>query len=1021
MFTNLFELVRLNFDTDNPGATGAALAAFGVLKAALGNEQLPEDEAQLRYILTDLLRNRPLTPWRLPIDENGLHSESVSLPASLLARVWWDVERETDTRYGGQYGARLAISNQPSMSLADVLSSLRSLSGQLLGYVPGPFGMESTWSGISSIIVPIVLPSDWQWGWPLRIGVLPEPGIHELTSSVRAQDMFRRNLASISILGEDDTECDLLMAPMPISAIDGNLRSLGLHIRAGAVATFTDRPVRIHQLDTSVNVLHQQLGACAFAVHVIPDSFIGAWADYFVRTLSHNMPLDVALWKADIASSSQGREYDKQHPLPVIIADPDFLNRAMLKQTVEDLAGRMERLSDLGSITLSPPAASRLGVPEGEYDFIDLTSRLRAMAADADQFFDAERDEATAVSELEQSVASIESRSVRKLYADLTFSDLSTNTRIEDTEEPLIEERTYELEVALRGTRTGVSYRGASPKTVAPPPAGEQVELLVIVSAREEDFDIPNPVQLLHLPAEVQADSDINAVFEVTPQRRTTDKSSLAEIEVRILYEFNLIEHLVLNAEVLDRNTPAHALITNLGLAPPIFVKQDSSVGRDYTDLVRNLQPRQMSIDIRRADDLYRFSITARENAYPESGEQNREVALHARSEISPIELTRELNRIRELWERIVIEGYPSEVEGSKPLYRKSLRDLARAGRDLWSLLFRGRKDSAMWHIGEWLKKHPPTDGAVIEIKLLEGTTSFVFPWSLLYDRPVPRATNELPDAGGFWGLRYSVEQKFVNGRSAADHSVNLGADGLDLTFMIWDSFSNASDQKRFLSELSDESGQRIKVSTPPVNDLDRFYKLIAECDADILYFYTHGNTRPPEVDSAYRELKRLQQRYEKLPENAPARTALKELYDLISHPDFEPDETWIALTYGRILLRDLRAETVELKRNPIVILNMCQSAQILPGLSESFITFFLDRKARSVIGTECPMTNTFAHPFSQHLLRGLLEGQTLGDALRSARLYFIEKRNPLGLAYTLFGSANTRYDPGLISGKPTQ
>ena len=495
----------------------------------------------------------------------------------------------------------------------------------------------------------------------------------------------------------------------------------------------------------------------------------------------------------------------------------------------------------------------------------------------------------------------------------------------------------------------------------------------------------------------------------MTPLRRTADAEDLAEIEVRIYYELNLVEHLVLKAEVIGRNETS--IYSRLGLSVPIFIEQDQSIGRSYETIVRDLGPRQLSMDIRRAGDLYRFNIAVKD----ESATANHTVLLHARSEIGAADLTRELNRVRELWREIAMERYAVGVDGSERVFRETLRELARAGRDLWSLLFRGQQDSAIWHIGEWLRKHPPADGALVEIKLLEGTTSFVFPWSLLYDGRVPRSRGEMPDPEGFWGLRYSIEQKPANGLYSCDEAVNTATGPLKLAFMLWESFSNAEDQKRLLTRIAGESRNRLGVSMPPVNDPEQFYDLIAECDADILYFYTHGHTRPPEVDSAYSDLRRVKERYEKLPEDSPARAGLKDLYRFITEPGFKPDESWIALTYGRLYLRDLRAEPVRLDHRPIVILNMCQSAQILPGVSESFVSFFLDRKARSVIGTECPMTNEFAHPFSQQLFEELLRGRPLGEALRKARRYFIEKRNPLGLAYTLFGSAAARYKPGVL------
>jgi hypothetical protein len=115
------------------------------------------------------------------------------------------------------------------------------------------------------------------------------------------------------------------------------------------------------------------------------------------------------------------------------------------------------------------------------------------------------------------------------------------------------------------------------------------------------------------------------------------------------------------------------------------------------------------------------------------------------------------------------------------------------------------------------------------------------------------------------------------------------------------------------------------------------------------------------------------------------------------------------------LFLDELYDEVQELLSRPLVILNMCESAQITPTLSDSFIHFFLDRGARGVIGTECPMTVEFANVFSESLLTGLLAGQTIGNALLQARRKFIGLRNPLGLAYTLFGSAAASFTPPLL------
>jgi hypothetical protein len=142
-------------------------------------------------------------------------------------------------------------------------------------------------------------------------------------------------------------------------------------------------------------------------------------------------------------------------------------------------------------------------------------------------------------------------------------------------------------------------------------------------------------------------------------------------------------------------------------------------------------------------------------------------------------------------------------------------------------------------------------------------------------------------------------------------------------------------------------------------------------------------------------------------------------MYESVKNHAFSEDRSWIELSYGMVYLDELYKEVVELRSRPLVILNMCESAQVTPSLSDSFVDFFLDRGARSVIGTECPMTVEFADTFSEALFRGLLHGHSVGQALLEARRDAFARRNPLGLAYTLFGSAAAAYAPPVLADPP--
>jgi hypothetical protein len=65
-----------------------------------------------------------------------------------------------------------------------------------------------------------------------------------------------------------------------------------------------------------------------------------------------------------------------------------------------------------------------------------------------------------------------------------------------------------------------------------------------------------------------------------------------------------------------------------------------------------------------------------------------------------------------------------------------------------------------------------------------------------------------------------------------------------------------------------------------------------------------------------------------------------EELYTAIKARQYESDTSWIGLRYGKLYLHKLYGGTVRLRNRPIIILNMCESAQITPSLSQSFIAF---------------------------------------------------------------------------------
>ena len=512
----------------------------------------------------------------------------------------------------------------------------------------------------------------------------------------------------------------------------------------------------------------------------------------------------------------------------------------------------------------------------------------------------------------------------------------------------------YEVEVAVRLRPTGIPPEAGERRPLREP--RQKADVTLHVTAEGDGFEVAEAVDTLVLPP--RGDSTKHAVFRVRPLAETATRESLAELRVRLYYLFNLLEEVVVRAEVVGRfDDPARP---RLGLAAPIAFRQ-ARLERLYLDL-DHVQPRALHVDVGRAGDrfLFRFAFY---------NDLDRRVEFLAAAPLAATDLEDLLVGVRRAWYELALsDTFATRLEAPPREFTAMVRRLASLGHTLWVKLFKLERDSAMARVGAWLQEHPPAAGATIQVALAREAAGFAFPWALLYDRPLPARSYELPDAEGFWGLRYAIEQQ-PPALKGTDEPV-AAAEGVDLGFMQWQPFRNIGLQNALMEELARQSGGRFRPSRPPIDAAADCYALLDAGRAHILYFYAHGSTRRRGTDTAAaRDLELFRERYDGLPPDSPLRAVYEPFVRQVAAGDGELDRSWIELTYGKLYLEELYDRVALLGRRPLVILNLCESAQLTPALADSFVHFFLDRGASAVVGTECPMTIEFAHPFAERLL----------------------------------------------------
>jgi hypothetical protein len=122
---------------------------------------------------------------------------------------------------------------------------------------------------------------------------------------------------------------------------------------------------------------------------------------------------------------------------------------------------------------------------------------------------------------------------------------------------------------------------------------------------------------------------------------------------------------------------------------------------------------------------------------------------------------------------------------------------------------------------------------------------------------------------------------------------------------------------------------------------------------------------------------------------------------------DTSPDLSTIALESGDHLFpHHLSGEAAALgKRKPLVFLNACSSGQT--GLSLTSVggwtAQFLAAGAGACIGALWPIYDSRARTFARTFYRELIDGKTVGEAVRIARKGIKSEDNPTWLAYTAF------------------
>jgi hypothetical protein len=342
--------------------------------------------------------------------------------------------------------------------------------------------------------------------------------------------------------------------------------------------------------------------------------------------------------------------------------------------------------------------------------------------------------------------------------------------------------------------------------------------------------------------------------------------------------------------------------------------------------------------------------------------------------EITPFDVNARVAAVRDvLLDAVKKERVALHMQLTPEDNAELLQKLAFAGYRLYQSVFEGNLASPeLRAVGQWLR-----DG-LADVRTLQVVSSaFPIPWPLMYitDRFDPDALSW----DDFLGMRCVVEQIPLARLSLAPPAPTIASTPELTVRVVYNTSIDETMPSRPIAEQRRYWSSRGVTVTEGTTADDLIRRgLSAAADDKVLYLYCHAETNENDTDDS------------KLLLSGSERVTLADL------EVFAPT-------------RD------QLTGRPLVFINACESGELAPIFYAGFVSYFLAKGARGVIGTECRTPGLFASEWAKAFFDGLFAGRTLGDVVLELRRRFLaEYANPLGLLYGVHCDTDTVVAPAL-------
>ena len=323
------------------------------------------------------------------------------------------------------------------------------------------------------------------WNWPMRVGVLAGQG-----SAALRKLLDRRpwpQLFDVVLADGGERECDLLLLDASLRGALSQVLAVSRRITADCTVILGGAGAGGARSARLISSLRAEARTSGIAIADVDPAERSSWVEGLFREIAHNMPLDVALWRAASAAKA---------PQPYFEATANLLRFARLEKTASRMAAHFEALG-------AAPAAEAIARVLREGDFLheeDDATSIADLRRTAEASLGAPMRLARKNGAPAPAPAAKPAPEERRVNFDL-YDEAAPDERLEG--KPLAKGRRYRIDLSIGFPRKdGGSADGAFPADQLPPDkAGHWLKVAFVPLTRDRRGELAEPqTAMLFLP-----------------------------------------------------------------------------------------------------------------------------------------------------------------------------------------------------------------------------------------------------------------------------------------------------------------------------------------------------------------------------------------------------------------------------------------------------------------------------------------------------------------------------------------